>query len=200
MKRIFVIGIALLFFSLIPRLTGANDVSSWSSPVNGLQARLSLERGKTLNGTPLISTYLELRNVADIGNVMELPLNLNSIQFEVVDERDKILPQGPNVYDEVTVEVGMLRMPHDSYLRLNISHQGAGVPKNHGALLDLGVSHVWMFSRGDTLSYYLRGRFSVEPSKAGFWSGTIEMPKVKIPTAKYISSTGAPRMNKSLSH
>jgi hypothetical protein len=181
MKRIFVIGIALFFFSLNPPLTGANDDNSWSSLVNGLQARLSFERGKSLNGTPLISTYLELRNVADIGNVMELPLNLDRIQFEIVDERDRILPQGPNVYDEVTVEVGMLRMPHDSYLRFNISHHGAGIPKNQAALLDLGVSHVWTFSRDDGHSYYLRGKFSVEPDKERTWSGTIEIPKVKIP-------------------
>jgi hypothetical protein len=53
MKQMFVIGIALLFFSLNLRLTGANDDSSWSSSVDGLQARLSFERGKTLNGTPL---------------------------------------------------------------------------------------------------------------------------------------------------
>jgi hypothetical protein len=184
MKRMFVIGIALLFFSLNLRLTGANDDSSWSSSVDGLQARLSFERGKTLNGTPLISTYLELRNVADIGGVMELPLNLDRIQFKVVDEQDRILPQGPNVYDEVTVEVDMLRMPHDSYLRFNISHHGAGVSKNEGALLDLGSSYVWRFTRGDRHSYYLRGQFSVEPSTEGRWAGTIEMPKVKIPTAQ----------------
>ena len=184
MKRFFVIGIAFFFFSINPRLTGANDDNSWSSPVNGLQARLSFERGKSLNGTPLVSTYLELRNVADIGNVMELPLNLDRILFEVVDERDRTLPQGPNVYDEATVEVGMLRMPHDSYLRFNISHHGAGIPKNQAALLDLGSSYVWMFTRGDRHSYYLRGQFSVEPSKEARWSGTIEIPKVKIPTAQ----------------
>ena len=147
MKRFFVIGIAFFFFSINPRLTGANDDNSWSSPVNGLQARLSFERGKSLNGTPLVSTYLELRNVADIGNVMELPLNLDRILFEVVDERDRTLPQGPNVYDEVTVEVGMLRMPHDSYLRFNISHHGAGFQKTRPPCLTWEV-RMYGCSRG----------------------------------------------------
>lgn len=144
---------------------------------------MSLERGKALNGTPVIATYLELRNVADIGDVMELPLDLDRIQFEVVDDQDRILHQGPNVYDEVNVVVGMLRMPHDSYLGFNISHHGAGVPRNQSALLDLGVSHVRAFSRDDARSYYLRGKFSVEPGKERTWSGTVEMPKVKIPKA-----------------
>jgi|ERR1700736_4767189 len=144
MKRMFAILLALMLFSAVPQFTGANDDTGWSLPVNGLETCLSFGKKETINGTPLISTYLQLRNVADIANVMELPLNLDRIQFEVVDERDKTLPQAARAYDEVSVEVGMLRMPYDSYLRLNISHRGAGVPKNQGALLDLGVSHVWM--------------------------------------------------------
>ena len=184
MKRMFAILLALMLLSAVPQFTGDNDDTGWSLPVNGLEARLSFGKKETINGTPLISTYLELRNVADIANVMELPLNLDRIQFEVVDKRDKTLPQAARAYDEVSVEVGMLRMPYDSYLRLNISHRGAGVPKNQRALLDLGVSHIWMFSRSDERSYYLRGRFSVEPSTERTWSGTIEMPKVKIPTVK----------------
>ena len=78
----------------------------------------------------------------------------------------------------------MLRLPHDSYLRFDISRHGAGVPKDQAALLDLGALHVWVFSPGDKRSYYLRGRFSVEPRKTPAWSGMIEFPKVKILTAE----------------
>jgi hypothetical protein len=122
--------------------------------------------------------------VANVANVMEVPLNLEAIQFEVVDDQDKLLAHTSAPYDEFTVELGMLRLPHDSYLRFDISHHGAGVPKNQAALLDLGFLNVWVFSPGDKRSYYLRGKFSIEPRKDRTWSGMIEMPKVKIPAAE----------------
>jgi hypothetical protein len=183
MNRMFAVLFTLMFFCVVPQLTGANDGTGWSLPVNGLEARLSFSKSEALNGTPLIATYLELRNVAAVGNVIELPFNQDSMQFEVVDERNKLLPQPPNPFDEVFVEIGLLRMPHDSYLRFNVSHRGAGVPRNQAGLLDLGASHVWTFRPGDKHSYYLRGRLSIEPGKEPMWSGTIELRKVKIPTA-----------------
>ena len=182
MKLTLATALALLLFSGRLQVTAANDDTGWSSPVNGLQARLSLP-GQAFNGTPLIATYLELGNVASVANVMEVPFNPEAIQFEVVDDQDKLWPR-PSPYDELVVEVGMLRLPHDSYLRFDISHHGAGVPKNQTALLDLGLFHIWVFSPGDKRSFYLRGRFSVGPRKERTWSGMIEMPKVKIPIAE----------------
>jgi hypothetical protein len=90
MKRMFAMLLALMFFCVVPQLTGTNDGTGWSLPVNGLEARLSFGKSEKFNGTPLIATYLELRNVADVGNVIELPFNQDSMQFEVVDERNKL--------------------------------------------------------------------------------------------------------------
>ena len=149
MKLMLATTVALLLFSSMPQITATNDDSGWSSPVNGLQARLSLARGQVFNGTPLMVTYLELRNVASVADVMEVPFNPKAIQFEVVDDRDKLLAPTPSPYDE----------------------------------LDLGIPYVWVFSPGDKHSYYLRGRFSIEARKDRTWSGTIEMPRVKIPIA-----------------
>jgi len=192
MKLVLATAIASLFVSAFPHATTGNDDAGWSSPVNGLQARLRVVRGQPLNGTPVITTYLELRNVADVANVMELPFNPEAMRFEVVDEQDKPLARNGTAYDELTVELGILRLPHGSYLSFDISHHGAGVPKNQTALLDLGVPYVWVFTHGDKHSYYLRAQFSIEARKERtaelakpdrVWSGTIEMPRVKIPTA-----------------
>lgn len=167
----------------VPQPTAANDDPTWSSPVDGLQAHLSFAKKEKLNGTPLITTYLELRNVTEVVSAIELPINLDTTQFEVLDEQNKMLPQAPRHYDEVTAaDLGSLRMPHDSYLRFNISHRGAGIPRNQAALLDLGAAYLWTFSPGDKHTYYLRARLTVEPSRSGTWSGTIEIPKVKVPT------------------
>jgi hypothetical protein len=184
MKRILTTVLALLFVLVTQPFARASDDGSWSKPVNGLQARLSFARTQSLNGTPLIATYLELRNVSDVANVMEVPFKVEALQFEVIDEQNKIVAPKGAAYDEVTVALGMLRLPHDACLRFNISHHGAGVPKDQSALLDLGIPQSWVFSRGDKRLYHLRGRFSVEPSKEQTWSGTIEMPEVRIPTTK----------------
>ena len=184
MKQILAIILACFFFSATQPRTGANNEIGWSKPVNGLQAHLSFVRTQAFNGTPLIATYLELRNVSDVANVMEVPLKLEAIQFEVVNEQDKLVAPTSGPYDELTVELEMLRLPHDGCLRFNISHHGLGVPKDQSALLDLGVLHSWVFGRGDKRSYYLRARFSVEKSKDRIWSGMIEIPKAKIPTAE----------------
>jgi hypothetical protein len=87
MKLVLATAIASLFVSAFPQATTGNDDGGWSSPVNGLQARLSVARGQPLNGTPLITTYLELRNVADVANVMELPfvcMVLNSWRLSLI--------------------------------------------------------------------------------------------------------------------
>jgi hypothetical protein len=182
MKRILTTALVLLLPATQAFAAGSDD-SGWSEPVDGLRARLSFARTQPLNGTPLIATYLEMCNVSDVANVIEVPLKIDAFQFEVVTEQNKIIAPTTGPYDEITVELGMLRLPHDGCLRFNISHHGAGVPKDQSALLDLGVLQSWVFSRGDQRSYYLRARFSVEKSKDRIWSGTIEIPNAKIPTA-----------------
>lgn len=184
MKFTLALVLSFLPFSAAPQVTGGSDEIGWSSPVNGLQARLSLARGQAFNGTPLIVTHLELRNTADVANVMEVPFSADTIRFEVVNDQGRILAPANLPYDDLLVEVGTLRLPHDSYLRFDISHRGAGVPKAQAALLDLGLFHIWVFSPDDKHSYYLRGRLSAEPRKGATWSGIIEIPQVKIPIAE----------------
>jgi hypothetical protein len=82
MKSMLATVLALSLFSATLPLTAGTDDTGWSSTVNGLQARLSVVREQALNGIPLITTYLELRNRANVADVMEVPLNIggNSIR------------------------------------------------------------------------------------------------------------------------
>lgn len=154
----------------------------WSKPVNGLQARLSFARKKVLNGTPIVVTYLELRNVSDVGNVMEIPLDPKKIQFTVTDSDGKVVDPTNGPFDGISVDLGLTRLPHDSFLRFNIASHGAGVRKDQAAHLDLGPQAHWDFKRGDKSSYYLQAKFAVEKNQRRQWFGTIEIPKTKIPT------------------
>ncbi len=168
--------------AVILNTAAAADKKGWSKSVNGLQARLSFARKEMINGTPIVITYLEFRNISDVGNVMEIPLNPEKIQFAVTDSTGKVVEPSNGPFDGTSVELGMIRLPYDSFLRFNIARRGAGVPKDEAALLDLGPSHNWVFKRGDKNTYYLQATFTIARTKARHWFGTIEIPKTKIPT------------------
>ena len=163
----------------------ADDPDAWSKPVNGLQARLCCTRKETFNGTSVIATYLELRNDSNSSNVMELPLDGDDVQFEytVTDAGGRSVSPADGPYDEIRADLGLMRLPFDSLLRLNIAHRGAGVPKDYAAHLDLGALSTWDFKRGDMQSYYLHAKLTVKKRDEKRWSGTITIPKVKLLTS-----------------
>jgi hypothetical protein len=154
----------------------------WSKPVNGLQARLAFTHRETVNGTPIINTYLELRNVSDTAVVMEIPFGKDHMQFTVTDENGNKVAPADGPFDEITCEIGTLRLPLDSWMRVNIASRGAGIPKDQAAHLDLGPMTHWYFPRGEQKSYYLQAKYTIaEPQRKGAqWHGTLEIPKVKI--------------------
>jgi hypothetical protein len=178
----------MLVFIIVP-LAGATATTTmtaavdegWSKVSNGLQARLSFAKTGGTNGTPFIITYLELRNVADLMNVMEVPLNLGALVFELRDETGRVVPPTNGEFDGRSVPLGVLRLPYDSTLRFNIASRGAGVPKDQAGQLDLGVADNWTFAAGDTHSYTLSARFTIDKSEHGVWAGTIEIPATPLP-------------------
>jgi hypothetical protein len=93
MKASFKCAIVLLVFLVtsieLPRAAraeldeGRNGL--WSDAVNGLKARIVLKRVRVINGTPIISTYLRLRNASDVMNPMTIPWDHKLMKFRVVD-------------------------------------------------------------------------------------------------------------------
>jgi beta-lactamase regulating signal transducer with metallopeptidase domain len=166
-----------------PNAMGSNVVSGnpWSAPVAGLQARLMFERAKVTNGTPIIATYLELRNVSESAVPLEVALDPSKIAFTVTDVAGKEVAQAGLPYDGAMATPGTLRLPHDSQLRLSISGNGAGIPKDQVGVLDLASSAVWVFKRGDVGAYYLRAKIAIPKADEHLWNGTIEIPDTRIP-------------------
>ncbi|HEY2149123.1 MAG TPA: hypothetical protein VGH32_14380, partial [Pirellulales bacterium] len=159
-------------------------IGKWSKAEDGLEVRLAIERVRSNNGTPILATYLELRNVSDSATPIEIALDPAKIEFKVTDAKGKDVPQAGLPYDGIVAPPGTLRLPHDSQLRLGVSGSGAGIPKDEGALLDLASSAVWLFKRGDTAEYHLRANFRISTSGDNSWHGTIDVPPVRIPLAK----------------
>lgn len=172
----------LLYLTIVSTVTAADPDSGWSKPSNGLQARLSFTKTEGFNGTPYFVTYLELRNVSEVANVMEVPLAIESISFELRDETGRVIAPANGPYDGLNVDLGMLRLPYDSSLRFNIASRGAGVPKDHAGLLDLGSSNNWTFQVGDKHTYSLTAKFTIAKSKSRAWSGSIDVPPTTLPS------------------
>lgn len=182
---VFVLG-ALLMVSAMAR--GAEVEAGWSKMSNGLQGRLSFQKTEGINGTPYIVAYLELRNVSDVGNVLEVPLKLESIVFELRDEKGNVVPPTGGAFDGFVADLGMLRLPYDSVLRFNIASRGAAVAKDQAGLMEFGWNYIWTFRRGDTHTYSLSAKFSIAKGKeeasrgSVLWAGTIEIPGTALPS------------------
>jgi hypothetical protein len=155
---------------------------SWSKPVGGLQARLVIERGEETNGTPMIGTYLELRNVSKSVVPLEIPLDPSKIEFKVTDAAGKeVVNAGPADKEFAALDRN-LRLPRGGVLRFDVSG-GVPVPllpKDQGALL-VTSSEFWVFKRGDVGAYYLRAKIAIPKTDEHLWNGTIEIPDTRIP-------------------
>jgi hypothetical protein len=193
-KRILVVVLALCFCALAQQAFAPDDNGGWSAIVNGLQARLSFAPGEPVNGKPSISTYLELRRLQHDPHltILDVPFSSNRIQFEVVnDQGEKVTSSYDPMKDPIDTAFpvfGTLRLPYDSSLRFSLSRRGFTMTKDAGVVLnlcDLVDGPRWEFRLGNKHPYYLRARFSVEKGNDQDWmrwSGTIEIPKIKIPT------------------
>jgi hypothetical protein len=167
-----------------PPAAPAEGSDGWSKPVDGLQARLGFAQKETINGTPIIITYLELRNVSDRANPIQILFDDAAIEHTVTTVAGKAVAPADGPYDEITAGRGLIRLPHDSQLRMNVAHRGAGVPKDQAGLLDLGAMSHWVFKSGDEQTYYLRATVTVKETDDRHWSGTLQLPAAKLPPLK----------------
>jgi hypothetical protein len=182
-------AVAMMLFATAagagPATTQAATEGAWSKQSNGLRARLSLRRSSVSNGTAIVTTYLELSNVSDIGNPMLL--KGTPIKFSVSDGDGRDVPVSGGAFDGMTPGTIELVLPHDSSMRYRIGPCGWGVPGDQAALLDLGPNYGWALPR-DGKTYYVSGVMEVaegkdERSERGTaWHGRIELPRVRIPT------------------
>jgi hypothetical protein len=178
--------------------TAVGDQQPWSAEINGLSARVSVEEREVVNGTPIFSVYLELRNSRDLANAMTIPWPGDSLKFNVTDEAGIKVPQGGVVYDGMEVKVPDLVLPHDSTIRVNVSKSGAGVSGDQAALLDLGADQTWTLPR-DHRHYRLSAVLDIPERKekgagrwSGPWHGRIEIPSIEILDAESASLAQAP--------
>jgi hypothetical protein len=166
------------------RVTHGDARGEWSESVGPLQSRLVAYRTGPSNGTPIITVYLDVRNVAGGDNTVEFNLDKASVTWIVTDAKGKdIAPTRPpgNSKKLPTPPQKRVLEAHES-ARFLLSMTGAGIAKDRGGHLELGSDLVWVFDGGDEKKYYLNGTIKVEPTRdRELWSGTIDLPRVKVP-------------------
>ena len=76
----------------------------WSANVNGVRARIALERAEVFNGTAMISVRLGLRNEQDVANSLKFPFGKAQLKLQVVDENGNALTGGAVNYDGFMID------------------------------------------------------------------------------------------------
>ena len=154
----------------------------WSEPVGPLEARLVAYRTEPSNGTPIITLYLDLRNVAGGDNTKEFNLDKASVTWKVTDANGKeIAPTSPPGNGQPTPPKKLVLDAGQSG-RLQVSITGGGIGKDRGGHLELGSDRVWEFDKGEEKAYYLSGEVKIEATRdARVWYGTLNLPMVKLP-------------------
>jgi hypothetical protein len=164
-----------------------SEAEVWSQPVNGIQARFSFADGDICNGTRIITVFLELQNVSDVGNPIYLLYDSDySIKAELFDSCGKpVSPPRSSSFDGCVQEPFFICLPYNSTIKFDVTANGYGIPKDEKALIGLS-SRDWVIKRGDSAEYFLGGTFTAEKPKEPvnkdqcIWTGKIEIPKARV--------------------
>jgi hypothetical protein len=100
----------------------------WSEAVGPLQARLVAYRSKPSNGTPILTMYLDVRNVAGGDNTVEFDLDKASVTWKLTDEDGKVVVPTSPPGNSLPTPARKLVLEAGQSGRLCVSRTGAGTP------------------------------------------------------------------------
>jgi hypothetical protein len=163
----------------------SSDNGSWSKIVNGLQARLSIERNGESNGTPIISVWIEFRNPSDASSPLSIDWGKGvHAEYALTDQYNRDFVGDALAYDGFAGPPDRLVIPPRSSLRYSVSKSGAGVGKNLKALIDLGPTATYAVKSSDTNDYFLHCTISAEDLEkeddSTSWHGVLKIPSIAV--------------------
>jgi len=162
----------------------ADDAVTWSKEVNGLKARIVIPASQDLSSDPFLRVYLELQSTQNVLANRKVYAPVSSFTPQLVDESGKLIPSEGTAYDGFTNSPKFVILPFDSLLRMRVNQHGTGFPPGTTGVLDFGPSYSWFLHPGSVC--YLAGTFTAQrhehDSEAESWWGTIDLPRVRVPT------------------
>lgn len=157
------------------------DQNPWSEAVNGLRARLSIEREKD---SPFLKIFLEIQNTSDVAGIKTIRFTPDSITPTVTNKTDKELQRAIGPYSALSPTWTPLKLPCEGTMRFRINFPGLGYDlKKDKAIIDMGPQQSW--SIPESGEWYLSGSLKIDKQEGDHpymdWSGTLSLPKVRIP-------------------
>jgi hypothetical protein len=165
------------------RVAHGDARGTWSESVAAFQARLVAYRGGSKNQAPIISFFLDLHSVTGGDNTSELDFSKSNFTWEVTDETGKAVAPNATPGDQPKTLLDQKAVLESGQTaRLPLSPVGAEIPKDHSGYLSPMPGKAWSFDRNDKTTYYLSGKVETPFTAQGVWYGTLQLPKMAIPT------------------
>lgn len=172
---------------LLASVSHDSDEVVWSQPVKGLRARLLVLPSEN-SASPFCKVMMEMENVGDVAGQKKIRFDPDRLRLQVVDNQGKELPTANGPYDGTTPTWEPILLPYSGTMKFQISFPGLGYqPATDKVIVDVGSTNAWVIPQ-DGLTYWLSGKLKVDQQKEDHvlmdWSGTLELPKVRIPSVK----------------
>jgi hypothetical protein len=167
-------------------LASDND-TAWSTPVNGLRARLLVVPAKKPD-LPFCRILIEMENVDDVAGQKKIRFSPDRLELHVTDESGKELPVANGPYDGMSPTWEPTLLPYAGTIKFQISFPGLGYnPVTDKVIVDVGPFKSWIIPQ-DASEYWLSGKLTVDKQKGDHprmdWTGSLNLPKVKIAKGK----------------
>jgi hypothetical protein len=176
------IGLIAALFMAGGVSAATNEADTWSTPTNGLQARLTFVEKPKFNGTRWFVPFLELKNVRDLANPMEVQCDSRHLKIELVDAEGKVIRDGWSLPRSGPVpDLSTVVLPLESSMRISLECRNWGVPKDAAAMISTD-SGAWVIQDSERGRVYLRATLTGEKSEPYYktWQGRIQTPLLAI--------------------
>lgn len=159
--------------------------SGWSAPVNGLRSRLSVLPSDKPD-SPFYRVFIEMQNVSNTMGQKKIRFSPDSLELQVTDVTNgKPLPVANGPYDGMKPFWDPTPIPYGGSIKFQVSFPGMGYRPADKLIVDMGPMKTWVLPPDGW--YMLSGRLVISAQTGDHpymdWSGTLELPKVRIPKA-----------------
>lgn len=158
-----------------------ND-DGWSQEVNGLQSRLTLVEEGKLYGTRWLVTYLELRNVRDLGNRMEVNCDHRHLKVELLNDKGEPVQHNDAKNRSGAIpDINTIILPWHSSILISLECNNWGLKRDAPATISTDTD-VWFIQESERGKVFLRATLTGEKIEPAWktWSGTLQTPLVKV--------------------
>ena len=131
------------------------EASTWSDPVNDLQARLVLVEKPRVLGVRWLVPYLELQDVRNYPNAMHVDCDERHLKIELVDKDGNVFKtRMSGSFSGPASALSEVILPNDSFMRISLECHGWGVDTSSAAMVST-YRGAWFITEKDKGKVFL---------------------------------------------